>query len=74
MTDMLDTIDESLRSIHLACAGMLQTTENLRLGIMVETQLQRTGKDIMDAPEIVGADRDGDGGHDFQKDESNGQG
>lgn len=62
MTDMLDTLDESIKSIRLACDSMLQTTENLRLGIMVESQLERTVKDIMDAPEIEGADADGEGG------------
>jgi len=65
MVDMIDTLEESIRSIQSACGNMLKTCENLRLGITVEAQLERTVKDIMDAPEIVGADADGEGGEVF---------
>lgn len=64
MRDMLDTLEESVNAVRMGCDSMLKNIENLRLGLMVEQQL-RPVQDIMDAPEVVGADANGEGGEEY---------
>jgi len=76
MQDILVVLGETLDVIKAEVIKCRERVKHLKAGLEVENQIGPTHTTInpLKAPEIIGADRDGDGGHSFHKDESNGQG
>jgi len=75
VSDILDALDESIGTIMQELGKCKARVEHVRRGIYVEVQLSRRAPAILDpmnAPEIVGADKNGDGGCGFRLDDDNG--
>lgn len=74
VNSILDALDESLGTVIHELGKCKARVEHIRRGVEVEVQLGRVvnERDPLNAPEIVGADKDGDGGFAFRLDEDNG--
>jgi hypothetical protein len=64
IVDIADSMETMLRVIQDACAKMIKNCENLRVAATIDAQLSRT-VDPLKAPEVTGADKDGDGGEPY---------
>jgi len=71
MNTILDALDETLDVITHELVKCKARIEHVRRGLEVEQQLGRV-VDPLKAPEIFGADKDGDGGFAFRLDDDNG--
>lgn len=76
MQDILTVLGEALGVIKAEVGKCETRVEHLKQGLIVEGQIgpQPTVLNPLDAPEIVGADKDGNGGMAFILDESDGEG
>jgi hypothetical protein len=75
LRDTINVMDESLRTIHFEINKLIQQCETLRAGLIVEQEIVKGAiedRNPLNAPEIVGADKNGDGGFAFRMDEDNG--
>ena len=70
LRDTLLVMKETLATIHFEVNKLIQHCETISAGLIVEAELSRG--DVVDplkAPEVIGADRDGNGGFAFRLDE-----
>jgi hypothetical protein len=67
VNQILDALDESLGVVVEELMKCKARVEHIRRGVHVEAQLGRT-VDPLKAPEVVGANKDGDGGFAFTLD------
>ena len=65
MNSLLDALEETLDVVTHELVKCKARIEHLRRGVQVEAQLGRTTPGVVDplnAPEVVGADKNGEGG------------
>jgi hypothetical protein len=63
LRDTLSTMKETLATIHFEINKLIQQCETITAGLIVEEELSRGGVvDPLKAPEVVGADKNGEGG------------
>lgn len=76
MRDILAGLSEALDVIHVEIEKCQARVKHMKHGLTVEEQIGTivTTLDPLAAPEIVGADKDGNGGMAFVLDESDGEG
>lgn len=70
VNQILDALDESLGVVIEELKKCQARVEHVRRGVHVEAQLGRT-VDPLKAPEVIGADKNGDGGFAFTLDVDN---
>lgn len=76
MQDILVVLGEALSVIKTEVGKCEARVDHLKQGLIVEDQIspQPTVLDPLKAPEVVGADKDGNGGYGFRKDGADGEG
>jgi len=75
MQDILFVLGEALDVIKVEVVKCGERVKHLKAGLEVENQIGPTHTTInpLKAPEVVGADRDGNGGYGFSKEEPDGE-